>query len=115
MGNVTGGNRRDPPPYTNPNHPPPLQYNQYYQGYYPYHNPQGATRAPYPQVAYVEHQEAVTIKNDVNLNKDTLRFEPDESNPGKFLLSFTFDANVPGRYKKTILVKLEIVFVGDLT
>ncbi|CAN7128416.1 unnamed protein product [Brassica rapa subsp. narinosa] len=96
MGNVTGGNRRDPPPYTNPNHPPPLQYNQYYQGYYPYHNPQGATRAPYPQVAYVEHQEAVTIKNDVNLNKDTLRFEPDESNPGKFLLSFTFDANVPG-------------------
>nr|VDD61850.1 unnamed protein product [Brassica oleracea] len=91
MGNVTGGMRRDPPPHTNPNHPP-LQYYQY-QGYYPHHNPQGAIN---PQVAYVEHQEAVTIKNDVNLNKDTLRFEPDESNPGKFLLSFAFDANVSG-------------------
>ncbi|KAF8093767.1 hypothetical protein N665_0379s0051 [Sinapis alba] len=97
MGNVTGGIRRDhPPPYPNPN-----QYYQY-QGYYPpplpYHN-QGA-RVPYgpmpPQYPYVEHQEAVTIKNDVNLNKETLRFEPDESSPGKFLLSFTFDANVPG-------------------
>ncbi|KAG2325061.1 hypothetical protein Bca52824_007789 [Brassica carinata] len=99
MGNVTGGIRRDhPPPYPNPNPPPPLQYHhQYHQGYYPYHHHnhhQGVARVP--QFPYVEHQEAVTIKNDVNLNKDTLRFEPDESNPGKFLLSFTFDANVPG-------------------
>ncbi|KAJ0255289.1 E3 ubiquitin-protein ligase LUL2 [Hirschfeldia incana] len=103
MGNVTGGNRRDhPPPYPNPNPPPPSQYHQYHHqgGYYPYPHHNQVHRVPYgainPQVAYVEHQEAVTIKNDVNLNKETLRFEPDESNPGKFLLSFTFDANVPG-------------------
>lgn len=98
MGNVTGGIRRDPPPYPNPNNQPPLQYYQYHQGHYPYHhhhNQGGATARVPPQVAYVEHQEAVTIKNDVNLNKETLRFEPDESDPAKFLLSFTFDANVP--------------------
>ncbi|CAH8375260.1 unnamed protein product [Eruca vesicaria subsp. sativa] len=103
MGNVTGGIRRDhplhPPPYPNPNQPP-LQYHQYHQGgYYPplqYHQNQGARAPMTPQYPYVEHQEAVTIKNDVNLNKQTLRFEPDESDPRKFLLSFTFDANVPG-------------------
>ncbi|XP_004304422.1 PREDICTED: probable E3 ubiquitin-protein ligase LOG2 [Fragaria vesca subsp. vesca] len=45
---------------------------------------------------YVEHQKAVTIRNDVNLKKESLRVEPDEENPGWFLLSFTFDATVAG-------------------
>ncbi|WOH00931.1 hypothetical protein DCAR_0520307 [Daucus carota subsp. sativus] len=49
--------------------------------------------APTP---YVEHQKAVTIRNDVNLKKETLRVEPDEENPGKFLVTFTFDATVAG-------------------
>ncbi|KAK6140212.1 hypothetical protein DH2020_026010 [Rehmannia glutinosa] len=46
--------------------------------------------------AYVEHQKAVTIRNDVNVKKETLRFEPDEGNPGKYLVAFTFDATVAG-------------------
>ncbi|KAI3473998.1 hypothetical protein Pfo_028786 [Paulownia fortunei] len=45
---------------------------------------------------YVEHQKAVTIRNDVNVKKETLRIEPDEGNPGKYLVAFTFDATVAG-------------------
>lgn len=51
-----------------------------------------------PLTPYVDHQKAVTIRNDVNLKKETLRIEPDEENPGRFLVSFTFDATVTGRY-----------------
>lgn len=47
---------------------------------------------------YVEHQKAVTIRNDVNLKKETLKVVPDEENPGRFLVTFTFDATVAGRY-----------------
>jgi hypothetical protein len=51
-----------------------------------------------PQPApYVEHQKAVTIRNDVNLKKESLRIEPDEENPGSYLVTFTFDATVAGR------------------
>ncbi|KAL2933137.1 putative E3 ubiquitin-protein ligase LOG2 [Bienertia sinuspersici] len=57
----------------------------------PHHHPHPAVAAP-----YVEHQKAVTIRNDVNLKKDTLRVEADEHNPGKFLVAFTFDATVAG-------------------
>lgn len=61
----------------------------------------GGGRYPYvapPQPApYVEHQKAVTIRNDVNLKKETMRVEPDEANPGRFLVAFTFDATVAGR------------------
>ncbi|XP_039002971.1 probable E3 ubiquitin-protein ligase LOG2 [Hibiscus syriacus] len=52
---------------------------------------------PPPPVPYIEHQKAITIKNDVNLKKETLKFEADELNPGKYLVSFTFDATVAGR------------------
>ncbi|XP_057549375.1 probable E3 ubiquitin-protein ligase LOG2 [Amaranthus tricolor] len=45
---------------------------------------------------YVEHQKAVTIRNEVNLKKESLRIEADEENPGKFLVAFTFDADVAG-------------------
>ncbi|KAF8397674.1 hypothetical protein HHK36_016595 [Tetracentron sinense] len=51
---------------------------------------------PPPATPYVEHQKAVTIRNDVNLKKETLRVEPDEDNPGRFLVAFTFDATVAG-------------------
>ncbi|CAN4121556.1 unnamed protein product [Withania somnifera] len=49
-----------------------------------------------PPAPYVEHQKAVTIRNDVNLKKESLRIELDEANPGKYLVAFTFDATVPG-------------------
>lgn len=58
-----------------------------------------------PAVApYVEHQKALTIRNDVNLKKDTLRVETDEDDPGKFLVTFTFDATVAGRYYLLLLL-----------
>ncbi|KAJ6300101.1 hypothetical protein OIU76_020987 [Salix suchowensis] len=51
-----------------------------------------------PQPApYVEHQKAVTIRNDVNLKKESLRLEQDEETPGSYLVTFTFDATVAGR------------------
>ncbi|EOA25637.1 hypothetical protein CARUB_v10018986mg [Capsella rubella] len=99
MGNlISGGSRpvynrdRTSPPYPNPN--------PQYQGNYPSpYNHQACARYPNGEFAspvpYVEHQEAVTIRNFINLKKETLRFETDEQNPGKFLLSFTFDASVP--------------------
>ncbi|KAB2087287.1 hypothetical protein ES319_A04G092700v1 [Gossypium barbadense] len=110
-----------PPQYPNTN---PPQYYQY-PGYYPHQPPVPLPLpAPYdhhhhhrggphiepanwsryacgpmmpPPPPYIEHQKAVTIKNDVNLKKETLKFEADELNPGKFLVSFTFDATVAGR------------------
>ncbi|KAK4478637.1 hypothetical protein RD792_014127 [Penstemon davidsonii] len=107
-------------PNPNPNAPPYYQYPGYYpppppagmpvplpapydhhhvgphanwvHGRYPYGPPMMQAPAP----PYVEHQKAVTIRNDVNLKKETLRIEPDEENPGKFLVAFTFDATVAG-------------------
>lgn len=102
-----------PPSYPNPS---PPQYYPPYPGYYqppaphiPLHAPfdhhhRGAHAAPYPcgpvqvqATPFVEHQKAVTIRNDVNLKKETLRVEPDEEIPGKYLVAFTFDATVAGR------------------
>lgn len=106
-------------PYLNPNH-----FYQY-PGYYP--SPQGTMPAPYdhhhfnhypPHIyqlphpphpligggrfpimppPYIEHQKAVTIRNNVNLKK-TMKLEPDPENPNRFLVSFTFDAAVSGRF-----------------
>ncbi|XP_028776007.1 probable E3 ubiquitin-protein ligase LOG2 [Neltuma alba] len=53
-------------------------------------------RPAIPPLPYVEHRKAVTIRNDVNVKKETLRIEPDEQNPGRFLVAFTFDAIVDG-------------------
>lgn len=57
-----------------------------------------AAHYPPMMAPYFEHQKAVTIRNDVNVKKESLRVEPDHENPGKFLVSFTFDATAPGRY-----------------
>lgn len=69
--------------------PPP---GNWVPGQYPYGAP-----PPLPGAPFVEHQKTVTIKNDVNIRKDSLRVEPDEENPGKFVVAFTFDAAAPGR------------------
>ncbi|OVA10154.1 zinc finger protein [Macleaya cordata] len=65
--------------------------------------------APLPPTPtpYVEHQKAVTIRNDVNLKKETLRVEPDEENPGRFLIAFTFDATVAGSITVIFFAKEE--------
>lgn len=60
---------------------------------------------PVMMMPYVEHQKAVTIRNAVNIKKETLRIEPDEENPGKFLVSFTFDATVDGRISLVFFAK----------
>ncbi|KAE8666233.1 putative E3 ubiquitin-protein ligase LUL1 [Hibiscus syriacus] len=109
-----------PPQYSNTN---PPQYYQY-PGYYPpqppvplplpapydHHHRGGphmesanwsrygyGPMMPRPPVPYIEHQKAVTIRNDVNLKKESLKLVPDEENPGKFLVSFAFDATLVGR------------------
>lgn len=93
-----------PPPGTMSGPPlPPYDHHLHH----PYHNhswaPVAMARYSYaghmmaPPTPYVEHQKAVTIRNDVNLKKETLRLEPDPDNPGRFLVSFTFDATVSGR------------------
>ncbi|XP_022934614.1 probable E3 ubiquitin-protein ligase LOG2 [Cucurbita moschata] len=90
-----------PPPSMPMSLPPP--YDHHHRGAHPHMDPAHwvGGRYPYgppmpPQTPYVEHQKAVTIRNDVNLKKETLRVEPDEENPGQFLVAFTFDATVAG-------------------
>ncbi|XP_052173427.1 probable E3 ubiquitin-protein ligase LOG2 [Diospyros lotus] len=99
-------------PHPHPNPPPPYYH---YTSYYPpppsampvplpppydhHHRPPPPPMYPMmhpPPAPYVEHQKAVTIRNDVNLKKETLQIEPDEQYPGRFLVSFTFDATVAG-------------------
>ncbi|XVF07924.1 hypothetical protein REPUB_Repub06bG0181200 [Reevesia pubescens] len=81
--------------------PPPAPYDHHHRGG-PHIEPANWSRYAYvpmmppPPVPYIELQKAVTIRNDVNLKKETLKLEADEENPGKFLVSFTFDATVPG-------------------
>ncbi|XP_072954760.1 probable E3 ubiquitin-protein ligase LUL2 [Typha angustifolia] len=98
-----------PPPPAMPV-PLPAPYDHHHRGGgggpnadYPAHHPGWAPAGRYPYVPpppmtppFIEHQKAVTIRNDVNLKKETLRVEPDEKNPGRFLVAFTFDATVAG-------------------
>ncbi|XP_050228618.1 probable E3 ubiquitin-protein ligase LOG2 [Mercurialis annua] len=107
-----------PTQYPNPNQPQYYQYPAYYHPHPPPPMPMPLP-APYdhhhrvdpahwvggrypcgpmvaPPAPYMEHQKAVTIRNDVNLKKESLRIEADEDNPGKFLVAFTFDATVSG-------------------
>ena len=69
--------------------------------YGPYQNNGWALiRPPQPQLPpppYVHHQQAKKVRNDVNVHKDTLRFEVDEQNPDHHLVSFVFDALFDGR------------------
>lgn len=45
---------------------------------------------------FVEQQKAKTVKNDVNVHKDTILLEVDERNPDSHLVSFVFDAQLDG-------------------
>lgn len=49
-----------------------------------------------PPPPYVEHNKTTTIRNDVNLKKETLRLERDKENPDQFLVAFTYDSMVSG-------------------
>ncbi|KAK4266407.1 hypothetical protein QN277_027336 [Acacia crassicarpa] len=75
-----------------------FQYQPYYvnqgTGNWPPIRPPLALANPPPP--YVDHQTAKTVKNDVNVHKDTLRLELDEHNPDQHLVSFVFDALYDG-------------------
>ena len=112
-----------PSQYPNPNPPPYYQYAGYYPppppttpvpmpAAYDHHHRMGPHlhmdpawmdgRYPCgpvipPPPLYVEHQKTLTVRNDVNIKKETLGIQPDEENPGRFLVAFTFDATIPGR------------------
>eukprot|EP00252_Welwitschia_mirabilis_P027934 TRINITY_DN982_c0_g1_i1.p1 TRINITY_DN982_c0_g1~~TRINITY_DN982_c0_g1_i1.p1 ORF type:complete len:369 (+),score=64.24 TRINITY_DN982_c0_g1_i1:315-1421(+) len=60
--------------------------------------PNGASPSPSPSPLppYVEHHKTTTIRNDVNLRRETLRLERDEQNPDCFLVAFNFDSMVSG-------------------
>ncbi|KAI4993727.1 hypothetical protein ZWY2020_008040 [Hordeum vulgare] len=94
-----------PPPNVPPAEFPPSVHAHHYPGWagrYPY-----GLQPPMP-TPYVEHQKAVTIRNDVNLKKETLRIEPDEDCPGRFLVAFTFDATVAGSMTVYFFAKEEL-------
>ncbi|KAJ6407429.1 hypothetical protein OIU84_010846 [Salix udensis] len=77
--------------------PLPAPYDHHHRVDHPAAHWVGGRYPMMPQPApYVEHQKAVTIRNDVNLKKESLRIEPDEENPGSYLVAFTFDATVAG-------------------
>ncbi|KAE9612297.1 putative aminoacyltransferase, E1 ubiquitin-activating enzyme [Lupinus albus] len=80
-----------PAPYDHHHHHRPVMDPMW--GRYP--QPQLQVPLPLP-MPYVEHQKAVTIRNTVNIKKETLRIEPDEENLGRFVVSFVFDATIDG-------------------
>ncbi|XP_062231315.1 probable E3 ubiquitin-protein ligase LUL4 [Phragmites australis] len=97
-----------PPPHHHHRHPPPPPPHaaSYYYYHHPppphaYHGPwHPAPLQPQPQPPaltgpppeFVEHQQARKVKNDVNLHKDTIRLVPDDADPSRRLVAFTFDA-----------------------
>lgn len=44
-----------------------------------------------------EQTQAKVVRSDVNVHKDSVKLEVDETNPDQFLVSFVFDALVDGR------------------
>ncbi|KAA8545085.1 hypothetical protein F0562_019869 [Nyssa sinensis] len=75
-------------------------YSNQSNGWHGFHPPgllsQPPPLPPPPPTPYVDHQSAKKIKNDVNVQKDTIRVELDEKDPNRHLVSFTFDATVDG-------------------
>eukprot|EP00252_Welwitschia_mirabilis_P026072 TRINITY_DN8367_c0_g1_i1.p1 TRINITY_DN8367_c0_g1~~TRINITY_DN8367_c0_g1_i1.p1 ORF type:complete len:374 (+),score=72.33 TRINITY_DN8367_c0_g1_i1:247-1368(+) len=59
------------------------------------HSPSITVPTP-PPPPYVEHQKTTTIRNDVNLRKETLHLERDEKHPDRVLVAFSLDSMVAG-------------------
>ncbi|KAG6437354.1 hypothetical protein SASPL_102268 [Salvia splendens] len=97
MGNSSSRGSNPPPPHNvfAPSTPYP-QYPAFYPHRVPNANLAGARYPMLPPQPAVEHQKAVTIRNDVNVKKETLTLEPDEADSRKFLVAFSFDATVEG-------------------
>eukprot|EP00271_Cylindrocystis_brebissonii_P008130 TRINITY_DN22157_c0_g1_i3.p1 TRINITY_DN22157_c0_g1~~TRINITY_DN22157_c0_g1_i3.p1 ORF type:complete len:529 (+),score=110.86 TRINITY_DN22157_c0_g1_i3:411-1997(+) len=63
-------------------------------GFTPYRIPPGIGCQALAQST--ESQKTATIRNDVNLKRGTLKLVRDEANPGMHLVTFAFDATLPG-------------------
>ncbi|KAL6610015.1 hypothetical protein ACP70R_039984 [Stipagrostis hirtigluma subsp. patula] len=89
-----------PPPHGSSSyyyhHPPPphAYHGQWHPALLPPQPQPPALTGPPPE--FVEHQQARTVKNDVNLHKDTIRLVPDVADPDRRLVAFTFDAVTEG-------------------
>ncbi len=81
--------------------------------------PQAAQAAQAPQQPQ-ELTQTATIRNAVNLKKNTLKLVPLSDSPGKFSIHFVFDASTPCRYNLpftnvlSVLKALEVVDHGSL-
>ncbi|KAI5065419.1 hypothetical protein GOP47_0020114 [Adiantum capillus-veneris] len=53
-------------------------------------------------------ENALTIRNHVNILKTTLRMEADEENPGSYVVSFSFDADMAGSLRLCFLARVDI-------
>ena len=86
-------------PSWRPPYPPPQQQPQPPQHQPAYSRPVGAPGAPPapapPPAASQELTQTATIRNAVNLKKNTLEVVPLPGAPNKLAISFTFDASQP--------------------
>eukprot|EP00475_Leptophrys_vorax_P003413 TRINITY_DN12013_c0_g1_i1.p1 TRINITY_DN12013_c0_g1~~TRINITY_DN12013_c0_g1_i1.p1 ORF type:complete len:502 (+),score=25.50 TRINITY_DN12013_c0_g1_i1:121-1626(+) len=84
-----------PSPWAGQPHP-----NPWYGGYPghappPYQMPMMPMNGPPPAIV-AEPQQAVTIRNEVNVKRSSLHLQRDPTDPKKLLVAFTFDATVAG-------------------
>ncbi|KAJ4969139.1 hypothetical protein NE237_015840 [Protea cynaroides] len=74
---------------------PPYYANHGYDGPF-MRTPGFLPQPPQTPAPYVDHQNAKKVKNDINVRKDTIKLEVDETSLDCHLVSFTFDAEVDG-------------------
>ncbi|XP_027343382.1 probable E3 ubiquitin-protein ligase LUL2 [Abrus precatorius] len=77
-----------PPHYPNTLLPPYHQYPQSFSS--------TTTLVDTQFTCELKHEKTISIRNDVNIKKETLHMEPDQHNPGDFLVAFNFDATASG-------------------
>jgi hypothetical protein len=95
------------PPYFYPGIPPPptgvRPVHPYGSWMYPTNPQMQPQYYPYPQQEQhrpilTDSQSTVTIKNEVNVNRSTLKFISDPDSPGKYLINFSFDSTTNGSF-----------------
>ncbi|KAL5995882.1 hypothetical protein ACLOJK_025955 [Asimina triloba] len=69
-------------------------------GWFPFRSSasQASATQPAQPLPYVEHQKATTVRNAINVHKDTIRLVADEQNPDAQLVLFAFDALGDGSF-----------------
>ncbi|KAL7586597.1 hypothetical protein Lser_V15G40425 [Lactuca serriola] len=85
------------PPYYR--YPPPPPATPFPAPYYDHHR---MAMDPAKQVLVggrypCGHEQSVSIKNEINIKKETLKIKPDQEDPERYLVEFTYDASIAGR------------------